>query len=164
MRHKLPIIALAAAGCCGLSLSALYGGVPNPQSAGTGQERNESPQRVDAAPLPFFEDFTEESSLESWSKVNNATQTEWKWNQYDFNVQLSQRTIMDKTGCDNWLITPAFQFETGKTYRVSFDVQNWFESDMHTYILPISPRLRPYQKLFWHFRISAYQHFLQKLY
>lgn len=135
MRHKLPIIALAAAGCCGLSLSALYGGVPNPQSAGTGQERNESPQRVDAAPLPFFEDFTEESSLESWSKVNNATQTEWKWNQYDFNVQLSQRTIMDKTGCDNWLITPAFQFETGKTYRVSFDVQNWFESDMHTYLV-----------------------------
>lgn len=135
MRHKLPIIALAAAGCCGLSLSALYGGIPNPLSAGTGQERNESPQRVEATPLPFFEDFTEETCLDGWSQVNNATQTEWKWDQYHFNVQLSQYPIMDKTGCDNWLITPAFQLEPGKTYRVSFDVQNWFDSDMHTYLV-----------------------------
>lgn len=135
MRHKLPIIALAAAGCCGLSLSALYGGIPNPLSADTGQERNESPQRVEAAPLPFFEDFTEETSLDGWTTINNNTQCEWFWNQYDFNVKVSQNNVRDETGCDNWLITPAFQFEPGKTYRVSFDVQNWFDSDMHTYLV-----------------------------
>lgn len=135
MRHKLPIIALAAAGCCGLSLSALYGGIPNPLSADTGQERNESPQRVEAAPLPFFEDFTEETCLDGWTTINNQTQCEWYWDSYHFNAKLWQNNIHDETGCDNWLITPPFLIEPGKTYRVSFDVQNWFDSDMHTYLV-----------------------------
>lgn len=135
MRHKLPIIALAAAGCCGLSLSALYSGTPGPLSADTGQSRNESPQKEEAAPLPFFEDFTEETSLEGWNQVNNQTQCEWYWSMYDSCAQLSHQNINDRTGCDNWLISPAFHLEPGMTYRLSFDVQNWFDSDMHTYLV-----------------------------
>ena len=135
MKHKLPIIALSALLCGGLTLSALYGGIPNPLAGVPGQAGDSSPRSADAAPLPFFEDFSEETSLDGWSQVNNATQCQWVWDQYDFNVMLSQRNVMDKTGCDNWLITPAFQLESGKTYRVSFDVQNWFESDMHTYLV-----------------------------
>ena len=133
MKHKLPIIALSALLCGGLTLSALYGGIPNPLAGVAGQSGDSSPRSADTAPLPFFEEFSEPSSLDGWSQVNNATQCEWYL--YNSGVRLSQKNVKDKTGCDNWLITPAFQLEPGKTYRVSFDVQNWFDSDMHTYLV-----------------------------
>lgn len=135
MKHKLPIIALSALLCGGLTLSALYGGIPNPLAGVAGQSGDSSPRSADAAPLPFFEDFSEPSSLDVWSQVNKATQCQWEWDMYDLDVTLYQKNVKDKTGCDNWLITPAFQLEPGKTYRVSFDVHNYFDSDMHTYLV-----------------------------
>lgn len=64
MKHKLPIIALSALLCGGLTLSALYGGIPNPLAGVAGQAGDSSPRSADAAPLPFFEDFSEETSLD----------------------------------------------------------------------------------------------------
>ena len=134
MKKNSKLIALAAACCCVLSLSALHGGLPGLSAPEAGQTGAEPPRRA-AAELPFFEDFSTAESLDGWTQINNNSQIKWIWNQYDQNANLSQRNVRDESGCDNWLISPGFSFQPGITYQVSFDLKNWFDSDMHVYLV-----------------------------
>lgn len=134
MKHKLPIIVLAAAACCGLSLSALYTGNTGFLSGDTRQSRVESPPKTATASLPFFEDFSDENSLDAWSQVNNSPYSWTRKTNDGAKVQLAQ-TFEFKADCDNWLISPAFSLKHGMTYRLSFDVKNWRYADMHVYLV-----------------------------
>lgn len=66
MKKNSKLIALAAACCCVLSLSALHGGLPGLSAPEAGQTGAEPPRRA-AAELPFFEDFSTAESLDGWT-------------------------------------------------------------------------------------------------
>ena len=91
---------------------------------------------------PFYESFDDESSLKSWTQINNNSNY-WYWSRNGGvddtgAAALSQGNSSKGDVCDNWLVSPALNLKKGVTYRTSFYVTNWFDASMHVYLLTSS--------------------------
>ena len=70
-------------------------------------------------PLPYENDFNNESCLDGWTilNVNNdGTARTWQWNYYYNYISSSWGQG------DDWLITPAFNLSNDKLYSMSYDI------------------------------------------
>ena len=81
--------------------------------------------------IPFFSDLASENEFNKWSAIdNNKDLITWKYDKYQ-NVTCYERAV---GSADDYLITPAIQFEAGKKYQVRFKYWtiNWVDPFDHS--------------------------------
>ncbi|MDL2257094.1 carboxypeptidase regulatory-like domain-containing protein [Bacteroidales bacterium OttesenSCG-928-I14] len=74
--------------------------------------------------LPWEESFDEESSFKLWTKINTlgSNGTEWLYDKSTGNLAPSVNlNHSNKIGRDAWLISPPFNLEAGKAYRLLWE-------------------------------------------
>ena len=137
MKKTTTLIALSVVACTTM-MHAAAGSVPDGQST-VAECLAKAPPSRSAVSLPFFTSFDDKSDFECWTSVNNNSYYTWEWydcywTEFGGCAYLVQKTGV-RTESDNMLLSPGFSLSPGKTYRLEFNIMNWFESDLHVYLL-----------------------------
>lgn len=91
--------------------------------------------------LPFIEAFDDESSMDRFTVVdNNKDGLTWT---YDADLKLARYDRSEVNAGDDWMFTPAFTFEQGHRYKVSFTTQGKYISMTERMSVTVGRDLEP---------------------
>ena len=91
--------------------------------------------------LPFIEAFDDELSMDRFTVVdNNKDGLTWT---YDADLKLARYDRSEVNAGDDWMFTPAFTFEQGHRYKVSFTTQGKYISMTERMSVTVGRDLEP---------------------
>ncbi|MGI6222430.1 MAG: choice-of-anchor J domain-containing protein [Prevotella sp.] len=99
------------------------------ENAGKRSEYAESNKVLygDAYTVPYAEDFSTDETQPLFT-INDANSDDitWEYNSYNQQMGINTTAFTIVDSCDDWLITPGIQLETGKAYALNYNMRNTF--------------------------------------